>query len=351
MDGVSTGYNTPHTFSGLTGTHTFTVPSTHTTGHAFYEWSTGSTNRTLSVTSAGVYTARYKPVTGTLTVAAPNGGEQWARGTTRTITWTSSGSPGANVKIELLKGGVLNRVISSSTANDGSYAWAIPSTQTLGTDYRVRVTSTSNTAITDSSNSNFSITVGSLTLTAPNGGEQWARGTTRTITWTSSGSPGANVKIELLKGGVLNRVISSSTANDGSYAWAIPSTQTLGTDYRVRVTSTSNTAITDSSNSNFSITVGSLTLTAPNGGEQWARGTTRTITWTSSGSPGANVKIELLKGGVLNRVISSSTANDGSYAWAIPSTQTLGTDYRVRVTSTSNTAITDSSNSNFSVAN
>ena len=254
MDGASTGFSTPYTFAGLNGTHTFTVPSTDPSGHAFYEWSTGSTARTLSVSSAGVYTARYRPATATLTVTAPNGGEQWARGTTRTITWSSAGSPGANVKIELLKAGAVVSTISSTTANDGSYSWAIPSSQTLGTDYRVRITSTSNTAITDSSNSNFAITVGSLTVTAPNGGEQWARGTTRTITWSSTGSPGANVKIELLKAGAVVRTISSSTANDGSYSWAIPASQTLGTDYRVRITSTSNTAITDSSNGNFSIT-------------------------------------------------------------------------------------------------
>jgi len=39
------------------------------------------------------------------------------------ITWSSVGSPGAYVKIELLKAGVLNRVIVANTANDGSYSW------------------------------------------------------------------------------------------------------------------------------------------------------------------------------------------------------------------------------------
>jgi hypothetical protein len=58
----------------------------------------------------------------------------------------------------------------------------------------------------------------------------------------------------------------------------------------------------------------------------------------------------LLKGGVPNRVISSSTANDGSFSWAIPSTQTPGSDYKVRITSTTYSSITDSSNVNFSIA-
>jgi hypothetical protein len=137
--------------------------------------------------------------------------------------------------------------------NDGSYSWTIISTQTLGTDYKIRITSTSITSITDSSNNNFAITAGALTVTTPNGGQTWARGSVHTITWTSTGSPGAYVKIELLKGGVLNRVISSSTANDGSYSWTISSTQTVGTNYKIRITSTSITSITDSSNNNFAI--------------------------------------------------------------------------------------------------
>jgi hypothetical protein len=254
MDGVSTGYSTPHTFMGLTGSHTFKVPSTDASGHTFYEWSTGWTGTTLTVTSAGVYTARYTLVTAALSVTSPNGGQKWIRGTAHSLTWSSSGSPGAYVKIELMKSGLLNRVISSSTANDGSYSWTIPSTQTLGTDYKIRITSTSNAAITDSSNSNFAIVAGTLTVTSPNGGQSWKRGTVHTITWSKSGSPGSYVKIELLKGGVVNKVISSSTANDGSYSWTIPSTQTAGTDYKIRITSTTYSSISDSSNSNFYIT-------------------------------------------------------------------------------------------------
>jgi len=195
-------------------------------------------------------------------------------------------------------------------------------------------------------------TASSITVTAPNGGQNWVRGTAHTITWTSTGSPGANVKIELLKAGVLNTVISSSTANDGSYSWTISSTQTLGTDYKIRITSTSITSITDSSDNNFAITstaASSITVTTPNGGQTWARGSVHTITWTSTGNPGAYVKIELLKGGVSVGVASSSTANDGSYDWTISSTRAVGTDYKIRITSTSITSITDSSNNNFAI--
>jgi hypothetical protein len=116
--------------------------------------------------------------------------------------------------------------------------------------------------ISDTSNANFAITVGGLAVTSPNGWESWVRGTTHAITWTSTGSSGAYVKIELIKVGVVNTVISTNTANGGSYSWTMPTAQTIGTDYKIRVTNMTNTAITDSSNTNFSIVIGSQTVTS-----------------------------------------------------------------------------------------
>ncbi len=94
----------------------------------------------------------------------------------------------------------------------------------------------------------------SLTITLPNGGETWARDTTHTLTWTQIGSPSVNVKIELLTNGSLNSIISSSAENNGFYKWKIPVGQALGTDYMIRITSTSYPTVVDSSNFSFAIT-------------------------------------------------------------------------------------------------
>lgn len=94
--------------------------------------------------------------------------------------------------------------------------------------------------------------IGSITVISPNGGENWKRGTTRTISWTSTGNPGSNMKIELLKNGVAS-IIESSTPNDGAKSWTIPSSQTTGTVYKIRITSTENSAYTDTSNNDFTI--------------------------------------------------------------------------------------------------
>ena len=202
---------------------------------------------------------KYKSALG-ITVVSPNGGENWTRGTTKTINWTSMGSPGSYVKIELLKPGVANKVIILSTPNDGSHPWPISATQAPGTDYKIKITSTTNAAYTDTSDNTFTIPTPNITIITPNGGETWRRGTTQTIKWNSSGSPGAYVKIELLKAGVLNRVIIASTLNDGSNPWLIPPTQAPGTDYMVRITSTTNVAYNHTSDSSFTIPTPSFTV-------------------------------------------------------------------------------------------
>jgi outer membrane protein assembly factor BamB len=60
MDGSPTSYTTNHTFTGLTGTHTFTVPNVDASGHLFKQWGTGETGTTVTVTSNGTYTAYYE---------------------------------------------------------------------------------------------------------------------------------------------------------------------------------------------------------------------------------------------------------------------------------------------------
>lgn len=91
-----------------------------------------------------------------ITVISPNGGEIWAKGSIHTIKWSSIGA-GDYAKIELLKGGYVNKVISSSTPNDGSYSWTISALQAYGTDYKIRITSISKPTIKDTSNYNFKI--------------------------------------------------------------------------------------------------------------------------------------------------------------------------------------------------
>jgi len=92
-----------------------------------------------------------------ITVESPNGGETWYHRNYYAIQWTSTEDVGPDVKIELYRGGDLSRTISDSTDNDGYYSWLVPPTLEPGTDYRVKITSTSNPSVYDDSDGYFSI--------------------------------------------------------------------------------------------------------------------------------------------------------------------------------------------------
>jgi len=172
----------------------------------------------------------------------------------------------------------------------------------------------------------------SLTITIPDSTTSWETGTTQSITWTSTGSI-SDVRIELYKGGVLERVIVASTPNDGSFDWTIPTDLVDGTDYQIRISDASNPATYDDSDSfeiSTSVVIDSITVTNPSSTTIWEIGSTHSITWTSTGTI-TDVKIELYKGGVFEMDIVASTANDGSFEWTIPTDLTDGIDYQIRI--------------------
>jgi predicted glutamine amidotransferase len=92
-----------------------------------------------------------------IVVSSPNGGQSWVAGTKHAITWSVTNLTGY-VKIELLKLGSPVRTITSGvTAISGSYNWSILTSQPSGSDYRIRITSTSNPTVSDTSDANFTI--------------------------------------------------------------------------------------------------------------------------------------------------------------------------------------------------
>jgi hypothetical protein len=96
-----------------------------------------------------------------------------------------------------------------------------------------------------------------ITVTSPNGGEIWKRSTSQTIGWSYTGSPGSKVNIILLKRGTNVGTIASNvpigSGGKGSYSWKIPSNRQTGTDYKITVQSTSQSAVKDTSNNYFTI--------------------------------------------------------------------------------------------------
>jgi len=247
--------------------------------------------------------------------------------------------------IELYKGGSFNSVISTSTTSDGSKDWDIPFDLESGTDYTVKITSVNNTGIFDLSDSNFTIIGNQITVTSPNGGENWQVESSQLITWADNLT--GNVEIQLFKGGVIHTMISSSTSSDGSKEWNIPSDLEPGSDYTIRITSVDDQGIYDFSDENFTIIANQITLTLPNGGESWLIGSQQNITWSDNLS--GNVEIQLFKGGEFHSQIEISTSSDSSFIWNISAVLKQGSDYKIKVLNVDDGKIFDFSDEDFTL--
>lgn len=288
------------------------------------------------------YSDNYFAIANSMVTYPSNSGIFWRPGSTHTITWT--GFPGSAVKIDLYKSTGLVYTITPSTANDGSYSYTVPTSLAIDPYYYIRITSTANPGCYDLSNSYFAIA--DPLVNYPSGQNiLWRPGSTYSITW--SGFPGTSVKIELYRSSTVAYTISTSTANDGGFTWTVPSSMAIDLYYYIRVTSTSNTGCYDNSNYYFAIAKPEVTYpTLAN--VAWSLGSTYNITWT--GFPGSYVKIELYRSSGLVSTITSSTANDGSYSYTVPTSLVIDTYYYIKITSTGNTGCYDNSNYYFAIA-
>jgi hypothetical protein len=176
QQGQNAGTLAPATGSGLqlsNGELTHQQPKTMSNGQAAFSftWTAPSTPGTYTLRAAGNAVNGNGNTSGdawnflspvTLTVAGirveqPNGGEVWCAGSTQTIRWSSVGVQ--NVKIEVSSNGgqSWSVLVASVSAQQGSYQWSIPSTQTPGTQYRIRISDAADSTLFDVSDANLSI--------------------------------------------------------------------------------------------------------------------------------------------------------------------------------------------------
>ena len=187
----------------------------------------------------------------------------------------------------------------------------------------------------------------SITLTAPNGGENWHVGFYQDITWLTAGSVG-KVKIEFsTDNGDTWMEIAGETDNDGSYRWLVP--DAVSAQCLVRMSEAADGDPSDKSQAVFTINNDPLIIvTSPNGGENWVVGSTHDITWLSGGEVG-DVKIEYSTDDQATwTVIVEATGNDGSYAWTVP--DAVSTTCWVRVSEAEDAFPGDTSDAAFTIS-
>ncbi|HJW76162.1 MAG TPA: FG-GAP-like repeat-containing protein [Thermoleophilia bacterium] len=112
----------------------------------------------------------------------------------------------------------------------------------------------------------------------------------------------------------------------------------FGGQHTVAVTATDALGNQTTATSTFWVELVPPAVTAPNGGERWALGSTQTIAWTPGN--GADVTIELSRdNGSTWTPLFTSTANDGSESWTVSGSAT--SQARVRISNLSGSDVSD----------
>ncbi|MHC4386815.1 MAG: GPI anchored serine-threonine rich family protein, partial [Planctomycetota bacterium] len=194
-------------------------------------------------------------------VTYPNGGESVEAGTSMTITWTSTG-PVDNVLIEFSSDGGASWVDVNTVPNTGSYLWD-PVADVESTNCLVAVTNVDDPTAYDESDGVFELyrIPNSITVIAPNGGEQFLAGKPMDIVWTSFG-PITNVKIEFSDNdGVHWQTVVASTPNDEAFTWtAAPDVNSQACS--IRITDAEDPATSDISDAALTVFQCDSNLTA-----------------------------------------------------------------------------------------
>ena len=134
-----------------------------------------------------------------------------------------------------------------------------------------------------------------------------------------------------LKSSVIN---ISSLTNKNAYYW------------RVRTTNAAGTSEWSKSNKFFAESPFIKILT-PNGGENAVQDSTFIIRWQTNSAD--TVRIELLQGSSAALIADSVVSGTGAYLWNVSSNIAKGSDYKILISSISNSSFLDTSDSDFNV--
>lgn len=281
------------------------------------------------VQTSGSYTP--PPAESSITVLSPNGGESLTVGDSYNIRWSSSSV--SNVKIEYsINDGDTWSAIVNSTQSDGSHSWVVPDKET--TEALVRVTSTSDSKITDVSNSDFEITDeivtpppsgDELAITAPSSGETLVGNSSHTIQWSGPTSI-KNVRLYFSRdNGSSWSTIVGSTPNSGSYTWVVPNVNASNCIIRIKDTNNGNNydrsdvfKIGSSDETPPPPSGDELEITSPSSGQILTGNTLQKIMWVAP-STIENVRLYFSSNkGQSWSIIVGSTSNNGSFDWVVP---------------------------------
>ena len=186
----------------------------------------------------------------------------------------------------------------------------------------------------------------SVTLLYPTGGESLYTGSSCRIEWRSKSVDNIQIDYSINNGVDWILIKNSISALLGQYTWTIPVTESAAC--KVKITDTNDPTNYDESDSVFTIiTKPWVTLTAPNGSEEWEEKTKHNITWNQHNAVNVILKYSSDNGLNYNTITTSTPAAAGTYEWTVP--EDLSTQCLVKILIHENQTIYDVSDNTFTI--
>ncbi|MFC1708972.1 hypothetical protein ACFL2J_02785, partial [Candidatus Omnitrophota bacterium] len=335
---------------------TWTIPNT--ISHQVKVKATDTGNSNVDDISDGVFR-----IVGGIVISAPADGVKWqVNPKDKQIAFTTTGDI-ANVKIEYSAnaGSTWTDVISPKACGSaGAYThdWTtMPDATTLQGRIRISDYDSEYTDDITDVTGDFSL-IGRFEITHPEDGDVAIAEDSYLIEWTPYGTGISTIVLQYsTDGGSDYTTITglASNANDGAETWpAVPGT-TLASTCKIRiydpnVFDAGNADTYNVSNPNFEIR-GEITVTAPNGTEDWDVGTTENITWTKKGNMGTlSIYYSDDSGSTYgSALVSDADSTAGSWTWDITESITCVPTGRVMIELNGKTVVNDESNADFTV--
>lgn len=280
----------------------------------------------------------------TLEVISPNGGENIKAGSKHTIKWQATSVSKIRIAYSI-NGNSFTTIANNIDAALGVYEWNVPNINS--STCRVMVQDEDSPDLFKTSSADFTIYTPKIILISPNGGEKWKVGSYQNITWNSENIGAIKIEYSTNKGTAWKLIAASVPSNPPSYAWQVPEDTT--SQAIIRVTDISDEKVFDPSDNAFKIIKPSITVTSPNGGENWRVGSTHSITWVSENVSKVQLEYSVNNGSTWKTIVSniSTPTSPSSYLWTIPDDVTSLALIRINAIDDANAI--DISNSPFTI--
>jgi len=254
-----------------------------------------------------------------ITLVSPNGTEIWDVASRQTIKWQSDDVENINLEYSTNNGSVWAIIDTNINSSLGEYSWTVPNTPS--TQCLMKVSDTESIEVSDLSDAPFTIStvqVPVISLSRPVGGEVWFANTSQEIVWVSQNVDNIKIDFSSDNGQNWETIAAPVNASFGAYSWNVP-VITSG-QCKIMVTDISNNDISDTTQTVFEIRAASLSLTVPNGGEEWVVGDPHKIEWESTNINRVDLMYSTDNGNSWNLIGESIDAGGGIYDWTLPNT-------------------------------